>query len=95
MFYILRFNFALSRLGIAPGSLPYEYRMIGQTLGKENGCNPKEAALIILGQLPILYHMEARAYVAKSWVTQGKIDIENPAIRTALFNLSWDYLLHA
>lgn len=89
MFYIFRFNAAMAGLGVDPRFISQEYRAIGQQLGKAAGCNPKEAALLVLGEMPLAVQATANPAIAKLWASQGKIDISNPALKAAFINLGW------
>jgi hypothetical protein len=90
MFYTVRFNASLAAIGINPTLVPSQYRELGQVQGKANRCTPQEAVILVLGELPIDFHMIANPNVAKLWVHQGKLDLDNRAIQLALLNIGWE-----
>jgi hypothetical protein len=90
MFYIVRFNSAFAALGINPTLLPADMRELGQRQGKAAGCTPQEAALIVLGELPLDFKMMANPATAAKWVKSGKVRLGNPAMQTALFRIGWE-----
>lgn len=90
MFFTIRFNAALAALGINPSLVPPECREIGQTHGKAAGCTPQEAVLIVLGELPLDLKMMANPAVAKLWLHQGKVRLDNSALQVALLRIGWE-----
>lgn len=90
MFFTIRFNAALAGLGINPSLVPAEYREIGQVHGKKAGCTPQEAVLLVLGELPLDFKMMANPLVAKLWVHQGKVRLDNSAMQVALLRIGWE-----
>lgn len=89
MFFIVRFNSALAALGIDPRHVSPELRHIGQDAGKLAGCTPQEAAIITLGEMPRETHFNARPDAAIGWAAKGKLDLGNPAIKTAIDQIGW------
>lgn len=90
MFYTIRFNAALAGLGINPTLVPAEIREIGQTRGKASGCTPQEAVLLVLCELPLDFKMTANPAVAKLWVQQGKVRLDNSVMQVALLQIGWE-----
>ncbi|WP_143748730.1 hypothetical protein [Mesorhizobium sophorae] len=88
MFFVIRFNAAFAALGINPTLVPADYRELGQTLGKQSGCTPQEAALMVLVNLPADIQRRANPEAVNVWMREGKVR-PNPAMHEALSKIGW------
>lgn len=91
MFYILRVNAAIARLGINPQHVPADLRQRAQEMGNSMGATPQEAALMLVSQLPPAIRAPVNYRVAKLWVIKRRIRVENPHIQQAAANLGWQH----
>jgi hypothetical protein len=91
VFYVIRVNAAIARLGINPQHVPADLRQRAQEMGKSMGATPQEAALMLVSQLPIAIRAPADYRVVKLWVRERRIRVENPAMQQAAANLGWQH----
>ncbi len=83
MFYGLRLNWALSRLGCRPRIFTPAHRALVQEAGRANGRSPQEVALCMVAELPIV-HRAVDLAVVESWIRNGKIEPAKDEVGAAL-----------
>jgi hypothetical protein len=89
VFYVMRFNMALARLGVDPSHLKPAFRRAAQLDGKDNRHTPQEAALMVLQHLPLEFRALADPRVAERWLREGKVSLSTIGIRDALIAAGW------
>ncbi|MGQ2186039.1 hypothetical protein ACT4MK_22175 [Bradyrhizobium barranii] len=93
MFYGIRVNSALARLGIAPTLIETTYRRSMQKVGQASGNTPQEVALYIAAQLPLIHRVNLPAAIVRQWIESGKIKHKSDEMREALGTLClWDLM---
>jgi hypothetical protein len=84
MFYALRVNSAIARLGVRVVDFDSAFRGTMQNLGKSKGYTPQEVALHMVAQLPIVQRTNLDHAMIHDWVRSKKVNVERPEIRDAL-----------
>ena len=84
MFYGLRVNWALARLGCRPRIFTSAHRELMQKAGIASRRSPQEVALCMVAELPIVHRAEANSAVVESWIRNGKIDPAKDEVGAAL-----------
>ncbi len=80
MFFGIRLNSALARLGIRPAVISGPYRRQMQQAGRTAGIRPKKLPSLSLLGCPSLYRCELSAAQRKIWMRQHKIDPRAPEV---------------
>jgi len=84
MFYGLRINWALSRLGCRPRVFTSAHRELMQKAGIASRRSPQEVALCMVAELPIVHRAETNSAVVESWIRNRKIDPAKDEVGAAL-----------
>ena len=93
MFYGIRVNSALAKLGVRPAAIAGTDRRMLHARAEAAGATPQEAALIIAAELPLVHRFNLSKEQVEAWVRQKKINPQVPQIRDALGGLAlWDVL---
>ena len=94
MFYALRVNSALALLGIRPAIVAKAYRAAMQDAGKAAGNSPKEVAIHIAAQVPLIYRVDLWRDLIVSWIKSGKVNHKKAEMRDAFGTLAlWDLMM--
>lgn len=93
MFFAVRVNFSLARLGINPQHVRASYRQFIQSVGKQSGNSAQEIALYIASQIPASYRSDLNPAIVKKWVRQRKVNPRDPEMATSLILLGLEELL--
>ncbi|MCK1266761.1 hypothetical protein IVB44_21375 [Bradyrhizobium sp. 49] len=73
MFYGIRVNSALARLGIPPALIEKHLRRYLQQVGEASGNTPQEAAVFIAAELPMIHRMAlCCSTVDRDWQAQSQ-----------------------
>jgi hypothetical protein len=87
MFYGLRVNAALVRLGCTPMAFASAFRTLLQKEQLAADKTPQEVALVMAAQLPIVRRAAVRSAVVQRLIGNGEIDPEKHEVRAALIRL--------
>lgn len=93
MFFEVKVNFALAKLGVNPSELRDEYRQGAQAVGKAAGNSPQEVALFVVSQLPASYQHGLNPFIAKAWIRDRRINVRDPEVQASLHRLGWSELI--
>jgi hypothetical protein len=93
MFFGLRVNASLAKIGISPRVVNVDYRIAMKRAAKNAGNSPQEVAVFIAAQLPLLHRAALQSAPIKAWIRERKIDPKSEEMRDALGTLAlWDLL---
>ena len=93
MFYRIRVNSALARLGIPPNLIERNFRRSLQQVGEASGNTPQEVAVFIAAELPMIHRVNLPAAVVRKWIEDGKVNHKSDEMRSALGTLClWDLM---
>ncbi|MGY4333303.1 hypothetical protein ACVWWG_007720 [Bradyrhizobium sp. LB7.2] len=93
MFYGIRVNSALARLGILPTLIEKSFRRSLQQVGEASGNTPQEVAVSIAAELPMIHRINLPRSVIQKWIEDGKVNHKSNEMRSALGTLClWDLM---
>jgi hypothetical protein len=93
MFFGLRVNTSLAKIGINPRALNIDYRIPMKRTAKIAGNSPQEVAVFIVAQLPLMQRPALQSAPIKAWIRERKINPESEEMRDALGTLAlWDLM---
>jgi hypothetical protein len=93
MFFGLRVNASLAKIGISPRAVDIDYRIAVKGLEKTGGNTPQEVAIFIAAQLPLMHRPALQSAPITTWIRERKINPKSEEMRDALGTLAlWDLI---
>ena len=87
MFYAIRFNSAVTRLGIHPLSFDRSLRLALIELGRRKNVPPKDMAVLAIAELPMVSRLDLDRGRLGQWVKEKQINVDRTEMKVALTTL--------